>query len=54
MQYFFIFLASALLTSCTISITLTDTHGYANDVVDETSKTDADANLSATVPVSAI
>jgi uncharacterized protein YceK len=29
-------------SGCTVSITLTDTHGYANDVVDETSKADAD------------
>lgn len=35
-------------SGCTVSITLTDTHGYANDVVDETSKADADidTNLS--------
>lgn len=50
MQYLFVILMSTLLTSCSISITLTDTHGYANDVVDETNKSDADVEADATIP----
>jgi hypothetical protein len=47
-----------LCSSCTVTIsqTATDTHGYANDIVDETQKTeselDADANVS--LPLTAI
>lgn len=34
-----------LLSSCTVNVTIADTHGYANDLVDETARTDADAKL---------
>jgi hypothetical protein len=45
-------LSSLILSSCTINITIADTHGYANDLVDETAKTDASAEVE--VPVKTI
>jgi len=53
-------LMMATFSSCTITIsqTATDTHGWANDVVDETQKSDASADVetdfTATVPASAM
>lgn len=45
MKKLIILLGLLFVTSgCTVSITLTDTHGYANDIVDETSKADADVS----------
>jgi hypothetical protein len=41
----------SLFSSCTINITIADTHGYANDLVDETASTEADPDLEATIPV---
>ena len=41
-----------LLSSCTINITIADTHGYANDLVDETATTEAEADVD--IPVKAI
>jgi len=52
MKYYLSLLCALLFSSCTITIsqTATDTHGYANDVVDETQKAtsevDAEADLS--------
>lgn len=52
MKFFLVALTSLLFSSCTVTIsqTATDTHGYAEDVVDETQKAtndvDADADLS--------
>jgi hypothetical protein len=34
------------LSSCTLNIIQTDTHGVAKDVVDDTNKTDATADVS--------
>jgi len=48
----FLFLSAVFLSSCTINITITDTHGYANDLVDETAKTEADPDVS--IPVKPI
>jgi len=50
--YLIAFFFSLLLSSCTVNITIADTHGYANDLVDETAKTDATADVS--VPATAI
>jgi len=41
-----------LLSGCTYSIILTDTHGTATDVVDETSKPTADIDATANIPLS--
>lgn len=46
-----VFLSSVMLCSCTMSIILTDTHGSASDVVDQTSRVDPD--IEADVDVSA-
>jgi hypothetical protein len=43
-----------LLGGCTLSIILTDTHGVATDVVDDTSKADADVSATANVPMSVL
>lgn len=45
-----------LFTSCTYSVIVTDTHGKAEDVVDQTSSVDpdVDADITANVPVKAI
>ena len=40
-----------LISSCTVTVTLTDTHGYANDVVDETTRTDAEVDPEISIPV---
>jgi uncharacterized protein YcfL len=40
-----------LLTGCTVAITLTDTHGVSDDVVDETSSTDANVKADASIPL---
>jgi len=45
MKKIFLFIIITALPSCTINVTIADTHGYANDLVDETAKTDADAEL---------
>ena len=34
-----------MLTSCTLNLSNIDTHGIAEDLVDENFKTDADANF---------
>jgi hypothetical protein len=47
-------LAAATMSSCTISISNCDTHGYANDLVDETSTTSPDIQATANVPISPI
>ena len=52
-----LFLISSLLFSaCTLTIsqTATDTHGYANDVVDETQKTETDADLTGNLSIPAL
>jgi len=43
--YLLVLFFSFLLSSCTVNITIADTHGYANDLVDETAKTDATAEV---------
>lgn len=42
---------STLLTSCTYSIILTDTHGTATDVVDSDPKNEVEADPNLNVPV---
>lgn len=37
-------------TGCTMSIIITDTHGVASDVVDDTATTKTDADLTASIP----
>ncbi len=49
MKNLLFFLILCALPSCTVNITIADTHGYANDLVDETAKTDAQAEVE--VPV---
>ncbi len=48
----------ALCSGCTVTVTqtATDTHGYANDVVDETQRTDSeiDAEADLSVPAEAM
>lgn len=41
---------SIVLTSCTLSFQNISTHGYANDLVDDEFKTDADVKPVITVP----
>lgn len=43
-----------LLSACTINIMQTDTHGTASDVVDSTSKSDADIQTDLSLPVKGI
>jgi len=52
----FFLVTSNLCTSCTYSVIVTDTHGSAEDVVDQTSSVDpdVDADITANVPVRAI
>lgn len=52
MKILTLFMMTLCLSSCTINITIADTHGYANDLVDETAKTDADAEVE--IPVKPI
>ena len=54
MQICFIFVMLATLTACTFNFSLitTCTHGYANDVVDDTATDTIDPQLS--VPVKGI
>lgn len=44
---FSFFVSAFTLSSCTISITLTDTHGCANDIVDEEASASADVDAKA-------
>lgn len=44
----------ALMSSCTVSLTLANTHGQASDVVDSTPTTSTEATADIKVPVSAI
>lgn len=39
-----IFAGCVMLSSCTVSVILTDTHGSATDVVDQTSRVDPDVD----------
>ena len=52
MKNILFFLMICAFPSCSVNITIADTHGYANDLVDETSKADATADVS--VPVKPI
>lgn len=47
---YFLFIA-LFLCACTLNITLTSTHGYADDVVDTKTDQDVSPELSATIPV---
>lgn len=52
-----LFLLSLIVFStsgCTVSIILTDTHGVATDVVDDTATTETEADVQATLKTSAI
>lgn len=40
-----------LMSSCTVSMVLTDTHGYASDVVDDEQKQDVSPSTSVKVPL---
>jgi len=43
-----------LLSGCTVSLTLANTHGQASDVVDSTPTTSTEASADVKIPVSAI
>lgn len=43
-----------VLSGCTVSLTLANTHGQASDVVDSTPTTSTEATADVKVPVSAI
>lgn len=52
-----VFLTLSLLvmfSGCSISIILTDTHGPASDVVDETMRTDPDITTDVSIPANSI
>ena len=55
MKNILFFISSLLFSACTLTIsqTATDTHGYANDVVDETQKTETDADLEGSLKIPA-
>lgn len=38
-------------TSCTVNLIQTDTHGFAEDVVDDVSKTDANVDANLSIPI---
>jgi len=49
-------ISTLLFSSCTVTIsqTATDTHGYANDVVDETQKATSDVDAKADLSIPAL
>jgi len=51
MKKFFLLSCFTLFSACTISIILTDTHGTATDIVDDTPTTDVKADANVQVPV---
>lgn len=51
-KYFFLLAICTSFISCTINITQTDTHGYADDVVD--TKNEQEVQAEAHIPVSGI
>ena len=54
MKIYMLVFSILLLSSCTTTITMTDTHGKSSDVVDENASASADVKASATLPISAI
>jgi len=52
MQYLRICLLALFCTGCTLNIIQTDTHGHAEDVVDDTSS--ASPNIEASIPIKGI
>lgn len=48
------FIASVLLSSCTVSLSVVNTHGNAEDVVDSTPTTDTKTDAQVEVPVKGI
>lgn len=50
----FIFSIFFIFTSCTVSVTLTDTHGVSDDVVDTNASAEADVQAEANVPVTPV
>ena len=49
-----LFIFFYLFTGCTYSINMVHTEGYADDVVDETQKADADVSPTLSIPASAL
>lgn len=47
-------LMALMLNACTLNISTIETNGYANDVIDEDMKTDAQVSPSFSLPVKAI
>lgn len=52
MKIMYLFSIFFMCTACTLNINLTDTHGYANDVVDDTTSENVDPELN--VPMKGI